>query len=272
VGNLLTIGTFSDASHLSVRALRRYHESGLLVPALVDPRTGYRAYSVAQLADAEVVRRLREMDVPLADVARVLAERDRGTTEAVLRLHRARMEARLAETERIVADLQTMLDEPGTLHRVPVHTRQQEREPVLAVRRRMAMDDVPAFFGDAYPRLMALAARRGTAVSGPAGGRFGDGEGLDREDTMCEAFVTVTDEVAGDGDIVADHLPATELAVALHVGAYTHMTDTYRAIGVWVAEHDRRVTGPLQELYLLGPGTGVEPATFRTEVGWPVAP
>jgi hypothetical protein len=40
---------------------------------------------------------------------------------------------------------------------------------------------------------------------------------------------------------------------------------------VWVAEHDQRVTGPLQELYLLGPGPGIDPRTFRTEVGWPIS-
>ena len=48
---LLRIGDFSRASSLSVKALRAYHETGLLVPADVDPRTGYRSYSVAQLND-----------------------------------------------------------------------------------------------------------------------------------------------------------------------------------------------------------------------------
>jgi hypothetical protein len=49
---LLRIGDFSRASSLSVKALRAYHEAGLLVPADVDPRSGYRSYSVAQLTDA----------------------------------------------------------------------------------------------------------------------------------------------------------------------------------------------------------------------------
>lgn len=36
----LRIGPFSTASSLSVKALRAYHESGLLLPAVVDPSTG----------------------------------------------------------------------------------------------------------------------------------------------------------------------------------------------------------------------------------------
>ena len=48
---------------------RRYHEAGLLVPAEVDPRTGYRSYAVDQLADASVIRQLRQIDLPLEAIA-----------------------------------------------------------------------------------------------------------------------------------------------------------------------------------------------------------
>ena len=41
VPHLLGIGEFAQATHLSVKMLRRYHESGLLVPASVDHQTGY---------------------------------------------------------------------------------------------------------------------------------------------------------------------------------------------------------------------------------------
>ena len=69
----LRIGPFSRASSLSVKALRAYHEQGLLVPALVDPDTGYRVYGAEQLFDAAVLRRLRDLDVPLRQVHEVLS-------------------------------------------------------------------------------------------------------------------------------------------------------------------------------------------------------
>ena len=46
---LMAIGTFSRASMLSVKALRAYHEAGILVPARIDPATGYRSYHATQL-------------------------------------------------------------------------------------------------------------------------------------------------------------------------------------------------------------------------------
>jgi MerR family regulatory protein len=60
---LMSIGVFSTATLVSIKALRLYHEQGLLVPASIDPSTGYRSYRVSQLADAQVIKRLRDPDV-----------------------------------------------------------------------------------------------------------------------------------------------------------------------------------------------------------------
>jgi DNA-binding transcriptional MerR regulator len=89
---LLRIGEFSRASWLSVKALRACHESGLLVPAEVDPATGYRSYTVAQLTDAAIIRRLRQLDLPLEAVRAVLDSRDPDVTRKLLAEHGAVLE------------------------------------------------------------------------------------------------------------------------------------------------------------------------------------
>src|SRR5207237_724206 len=75
---------------------------GILVPAQVDRFTGYRMYTADQLADAAIVRRLRALDLPLEQVREVLQARDPDFTRQVLANHQVAMQARLAETERIV--------------------------------------------------------------------------------------------------------------------------------------------------------------------------
>jgi len=50
----LTIGEFAQVTHLSVRTLRRYHERGLLEPAVVVPASGYRYYTSEQIPAAQV--------------------------------------------------------------------------------------------------------------------------------------------------------------------------------------------------------------------------
>lgn len=126
---VLRIGPFSRASSLSIKALRAYHEAGLLVPAEIDPRTGYRSYSVAQLTDAAIVRRLRQLDLPLDAISEVLAARDPAVTSKVLTEHGAVLEARLGATQQAIDELYVALEAP-MLH-TPVHHRREPARTVL---------------------------------------------------------------------------------------------------------------------------------------------
>ncbi len=68
----MTIGEFSKRSRLSAKALRLYDELGLLLPAEVDARSGYRLYGPAQLEPARLISALRQLGFPLADIKEVL--------------------------------------------------------------------------------------------------------------------------------------------------------------------------------------------------------
>lgn len=70
---LITIGALARASGLTPSALRFYGDCGLLVPAEVDPSTGYRYYREEQRERAVLIRKLREIEVPLETVTRILA-------------------------------------------------------------------------------------------------------------------------------------------------------------------------------------------------------
>ncbi|MFF9127838.1 helix-turn-helix domain-containing protein [Streptomyces sp. NPDC014889] len=101
-----TIGEFSRITHLSIRTLRRYHEQDLLVPAQVDPATGYRYYTPAQVRPALTIRRLRELDLPLADLRSFLqaesggAGERRDAAQQIVAVHLRRLEDRLGRTQR----------------------------------------------------------------------------------------------------------------------------------------------------------------------------
>jgi PPM family protein phosphatase len=69
---LLTIGAFARAARLSPKALRMYHELGLLSPVAVDAESGYRYYDPAQLDRARLVAMLRRIGMPLARIRGVV--------------------------------------------------------------------------------------------------------------------------------------------------------------------------------------------------------
>lgn len=92
---MLTIGAFAKACRLSPKALRLYDELDLLRPARVDPETGYRYYSVAQLEQARLVAWLRRLGMPLARIREVCALDDAGAAREI-RAYWARVEAETA--------------------------------------------------------------------------------------------------------------------------------------------------------------------------------
>ena len=58
---LYSIGEFSRITGLTVKALRFYHEQGLLSPVHIDLQTGYRYYAAGQAEAARAVKLLREL-------------------------------------------------------------------------------------------------------------------------------------------------------------------------------------------------------------------
>jgi DNA-binding transcriptional MerR regulator len=94
----LTIGEFSRITHLSIKALRRYHEAGILDPAHIDCQTGYRYYTLDQVPTAQVIHRFRELGMPVREVGELVAITDPGARAAIIAQHLERLESQLDRT------------------------------------------------------------------------------------------------------------------------------------------------------------------------------
>lgn len=120
---LLTISAFARAVDLAPSALRYYDEAGLLPPAEVDPRTGYRYYTPALQRRAHMIRRMREVGVPV-DTMRLVLESTPDHAAEVLRAFAARSEQEARRTADAVADVVSSLRKEDSAHgpvAVPVH-------------------------------------------------------------------------------------------------------------------------------------------------------
>jgi DNA-binding transcriptional MerR regulator/predicted transcriptional regulator YdeE len=263
---LLPIGAFARASTLSIVTLRHYHDEGLLVPAWIDPQTGYRYYSAAQLLDAEVIRRLRGLDLPVEEVRTVLTARDPQVTSRVVRRHEAQMAARLREAERIVAELQALVDAPLRLLAGAVEERQIAPRDVLVMSAVVAADQIDALIGDAIASLATVAERHQLTVTGPVGALY-PGEEWDPDEVRISVFVPVGGSARPPQRRT---LPGGRFAVARHHGPYEQIADTYRSIGVWLARSAADPEYEIRESYLVGPGDGPPPDGYLTEIAWPI--
>jgi DNA-binding transcriptional MerR regulator len=267
---MMTIGTFSRSSSLSIKALRAYHEAGILVPARVDPASGYRSYTVDQLADAAVIVRLRALDVPLEQVGRVLRARDPELTRTILAEHHIRMSERLVATERIVAELQAGTAPPT---HTPVHVRDEPATHTLRMRRTVTDDELWPWVTSAHERLVDHLAASRVAPSGPASALYLPEIAEDGIEPV-EAYVPVAAPVAVVGahpDIALGEVPAARVAVLVHAGGYDTIGDTYRLLGAWVGRHAEPSGERIRERYLAGPPDVDDVERFRTEIAWPIS-
>jgi DNA-binding transcriptional MerR regulator len=110
----MTIGAFSRATGLSAKTLRSYDRLELLSPARVDPDTRYRLYSREQVERGLAIRYLRELEVPLLEIERLLdgdpaAQRDR------LLVHQRRLAFRSAQIGHALTRLQRLIEGKETL-------------------------------------------------------------------------------------------------------------------------------------------------------------
>ncbi|WP_406183691.1 MerR family transcriptional regulator [Streptomyces sp. NBC_01006] len=115
--DMRSIGEMARDSGLGVSALRFYDRAGVLVPAWVDPVTGYRWYAPEQLGEARLLARLRRSGMPLADIRLVLAGWAGGETGLVPRLldgHLRRLERGLAEAREELSTVRALLGHQET--------------------------------------------------------------------------------------------------------------------------------------------------------------
>lgn len=260
----LSIGEFATVTRLSVRTLRRYHADGLLEPATVDPFTGYRYYAPEQIPAAQVIHRLRELDVPLADIGSILETDDPHERAEVVASHLRRLEVELDRTRAAVVSLRRLLQpEPAE---VRVELRSVPARTVAAVRGHVRLEDSVAWYDEAMAELDA--AFPPAERTGPPGGHFANELFTGGAGALAVYRPVRTPRRSGRIDVL--DLPPADLAVTVHPGPHDDIDVTYGRLGAWVTEQALTVDGPIQEIYLVGPRDTRDPALWRTEIGWPV--
>ena len=258
----LSIGEFAMMTRLSRKALRHYHELGLLEPAQTDPASGYRYYDTSQLQTAQIIRRLRGLDMPVPEVRSVLLAPDVEARSTIIAAHLTRMEAQLADTQQAVVALRELLTpSPEPL---AVELRRTPATLVAAVTETVALQGITEWFSRAVDEIWAALYEAGVPAAGPSGGLYA-AELFTDESGEATVFVPCAEPVTA-GRVLPVTLPAGEWAVALHTGPHSSIDRTHAALGSYVTEHLVAVDGRVRENYLPDGPDGRQ----RTELCWPV--
>jgi DNA-binding transcriptional MerR regulator len=271
---LLTIGEFAKLTHLPIKTLHHYHDVEVLVPAEVDAQSGYRRYSFDQVAAAQLVRRLRSLDMPLPEVRQALAAPDEAARNQTILTYLARVDHELTQAQLAVRSLRALLEQQS--YPIEIEHRRLDAMPAVAIEASVERPALEAWCARTYPLLDAAVAAAGAEPAGPGGGLYSD-EFFELATGRVVAFVpTTTPLEATDsvgrlpGEAKPFVVPAATAAVAVHRGPFDELDRTYGALGRHVAERSLVVGGPVRERYLVSPADTDDPYELRTEVAWPI--
>jgi DNA-binding transcriptional MerR regulator len=230
---LIGIGEFSRRSWLSPKALRLYERLGLLVPAHVGEENGYRSYRESQLATARLVAALRRLDMPLAEVAKVVAapEADAGR---LVQAYWDDVERRTASQRELARHLCIQLSgDEGSYEMYEVEEREVPEQVVLTEQRHVTADELPAWIEAAGHRLLRSAEEHG----GQAGPMFVVYHGEVSEDSDGPVEVCVPVVANGSGDVATRIEPAHREAYTRITKAqvgYPQILSAYDAVTGWI--------------------------------------
>ena len=256
---MFRIGDFSRIARVSARLLHYYDEIGLLRPAHADPRTGYRYYTVEQLAQLNRILVLKDLGFDLDQVRELLAT---GVGAAELRrmllLRRNDVEHSLAteslRLQRIEARV-AQLESEGALAFDDVVVRPEPERYFLSLRRTVSS------FGEArgliaelrsHARRLLPAGRPPTLIAVAHSPQFEQDE-IDVEFGYAFDYEPRIAKLEGSILRLRELEGIEHMAVCVRVGLPEDAHLITVRIGCFVAASGYRLAGPSREVFLQPP-------------------
>ncbi len=271
---MLSIGEFARYLGVSVRMLRHYDALGLLVPARVDPHSGYRSYTAAQLDRGNRLIAFKELGFGLDQIGPVLdAQLSPAELRAMLTLRRAQVAAEIAADQARIAEIERRLRsiEGGTMSQLEFVEKALPAMRVAQITGTVEdQTQIGATIGPMFERLASALGGSGIALDRPALAWYLPvGDGMEFAAAFPVGLTEPTAQLDAAGVTIAT-LDAAERAVTvLHHGGMESIGQTWQALVRHIEEAGYRLTGMAREVYLDMPMDG-DPAEWVTELEQPV--
>lgn len=260
---MLKIGEFSKIGRVTKRTLRHYDEIGLLSPIFIDDMSGYRKYSIDQLAklnrivllkdlgfSLKEVRRMLDEDIPIDQMREMFSKKQKDLENEIylsqknLKMIKNRLAA--IENEGRVPDYDIILKETDAF--------------TMASHRMLVphMNQMGVYCHGMYERLYKELRRLSVTPIGPEI-TFYYNEEYTETDIDMETGIVISKENEDAFQDVASRLEFTTVEAEEHV-ASTIYTGPYHESGEaviellkWIGTNNWQSIGALREVHLSGP-------------------
>lgn len=266
---MLKIGEFAQLGNVSIRALRFYHETGLLEPSHVDAATNYRSYEPRQLQDLQDIRLYKAMRLSLAEIRELLRQHPSPTErQQLLRERRELLKQRIADDAECLARIEAQLRVAAHREaRVSWRIEMRETQPVWVAASREKIRS----YEEAEDLFAGIARRIGQELlTGKRAALWhtcaNDGPQID-----CEALLFLKCPASPERGVRVYQMPAGRVASLLHTGSEETIPRAYQALQEWLGRNRFVSRGPKCEIYWIEPAKGRESESL-TEIRLAIVP
>ncbi|MYW43693.1 MerR family transcriptional regulator [Streptomyces sp. SID486] len=272
---MFTIGDFARHGRVSVRMLRHYDATGLLRPAHVDPASGYRHYTAAQLARLNRIIALKDLGFTLQQVGHIVdAKASTEELRGMLRLRRAELEAAVTVARTRLGQVEARLRAIESEGHMPTDDVVLKHVPAVRVAELTATAasfdpaDIGPVITPLYDELFRRLEAAGITPTGPGIAYYEDApEGEGR--ITVHAGVQVSAPLQ-EATVRIHDLPQLETAATIvHRGSMDTVLSTAQTLARWIDTSGYRPTGHPREINLECPQ---DRDAWVTELQTPVTP
>jgi DNA-binding transcriptional MerR regulator len=256
--DLLSIGAFANMTRLSIKALRLYDQLDILRPSHVDPQSGYRYYDADQLAQARMIRSMRDMDMPLATVRRMLTALfvSQAQAELLVRQHLEQRERQLEQIRWQARQFTKLLKPEANTMSLEVVVNDIPLQQIVSITRRHTVDGLGKQEEADIGALFTYIHEQGAEAVGPPFGIY-HGPVSETEDGPIETCVAVSGKIESKGHIEVKQLEGGTAACVVITGEQCHYPEllgAYDAAVDWIQKNGYETTQPPREVWYTAPG------------------
>ncbi len=267
---LFQIGEVAKMFHLSVGSLRHYEKIGLLQPEYIDVETGYRYYSTRQFECLNTIRYLRVLDMPLAQIADFLKNRDVAKMKEMLCQQREaviRKQKDLQIIERKINNRLQQLESALCSDLDVVRIVQAQKRRIAWIRNDISISS----YLDLETSIRQLENQQSEALVFL--GKVGVGiarEKLQQKqyDSYDMVFLLLDKEDSYQGSVT--ELPEETCVSIRFCGSHREAPIYYKKLDRFITEHKLAITGFSKEITMIDYGLTNDTDQFVTEIQIPV--
>lgn len=264
---MLSIGEFSKICAVTTRTLRYYDNIDLIKPKQINKENNYRFYDVSQIRNMLLIKRLKEYNFSLEEIAEIIKTENKNYTLQKIKQKEQEIKYKIDKYKNIekklqfdILNLERGVDIMSFINDIEVNLIETKPQYILYSRQNMSVDD----YGKYIEKLFKLAYSNKIDITAAPMSIYHDKE-FSHLNNDTEVALPVKEQ-----NQYTRLFPGGICAAAICNGDYSNLSNAYAKLTEWINENEYEIISAPYEQYVNGPIDTKSTEDFITKIYFPI--